>query len=382
MDLENEEEEEQFQCDICDSAYHRKCGAVKKSEIAARKGSKALKLLCPSCADAADSLIEKKMNDLLKLAYKIDLCVQQQKEITESNKSLVGSIALAVKSINEKVEIMDKKIDAKIDPTKIQCSASYASVVSAKPVKPAVVIKPKQKQHSKKTMEKLKQSVDKNSVNVCGARNARDGCVVLQCSDATETMKVKQIVNEKLGDEYEVILPAIKDPRVRITNINTDIPDDSIINELKLNNDCIKEAEMKLVTVIPKKFRSSTTNDAIIEVKSDIYRKLIDIGVLSLPWRECKVYEHLYLKRCFKCNGFSHIANQCKENTQYCSKCAGNHKVSECKTKKMCCINCKKANQSNNLKLDTRHHAYSKECGVLQRRLAVLRNKIEYNPSQ
>lgn len=264
----------------------------------------------------------------------------------------------------------------------MQNSTTYANVVTAKPVKPTVVVKPKSKQHSKKTMEELTKTVDKKSVNVCSTRNARDGGVVLQCSNANETMKVKQIVSDKLGDDYEVILPAIKDPRIRITNINTDIPDESIINELKQNNECIEDFEMKMVTVIPRKFRDTITKDAIIEVKSNVYRKLLDIGVLNLPWRECKIYEHLYLKRCFKCIGFSHIASQCKQSTQCCSKCAENHKINECKSNRVCCINCKTANEKNNLNLDTRHHAYSKECSILQRRFAVLRNKIEYNPSE
>lgn len=180
-------------------------------------------------------------------------------------------------------------------------------------------------------------------------------------------------------------MPIAKNPRLRITNIDTDIEVDSVIDELKRNNESIKEFDLKIIAIIPKKYHGQMSKDIIVEVKNDVYKKLLDLSVLILPWRECRVYEHLYLKRCFKCCGFSHISQQCKQNNQYCSKCAGNHKFDSCNSKKMCCINCKMANEKSNLKLDTRHHAYSKECihscySILQRRLAVLRNKIEYNP--
>lgn len=138
---------------------------------------------------------------------------------------------------------------------------------------------------------------------------------------------------------------------------------------------------MKLVTVIPRRFGNKITNDIIVEVKSAVYLKLLEVGVLQMPWRECKVIEHLYLKRCFKCCGYSHIASQCKQNTVFCSKCAGNHSFKDCKNKKICCINCKVANDKYKSKLDTNHHPWSRECKILDRRMTKLRNKIEYNPA-
>lgn len=193
---------------------------------------------------------------------------------------------------------------------------------------------------------------------------------------------MKQIVREKLGDGYDVTLPLVKNPRLRITNINTDIPDESIIDELKKNNELIKDAEIKLVTIIPRKFRSTVTNDVIVEVKSDTYKLMLNTGVLRLPWRECRVLQHLHIKRCFKCCGFSHTAQQCKQNVQFCSKCAGTHKFDSCKSRKMCCINCKVTNEKFGSNLNTEHHAWSKDCPVLSRRMQQIREKIEYNASE
>lgn len=132
-------------------------------------------------------------------------------------------------------------------------------------------------------MEQITNAVDKASVNVCGTRNARDGGIILCCNNSTDTMKVKENVREKLGDGYDVTLPTVKNPRLRIANIGTDIPNDSIIiSELKKNNDMIATDEMKLVTVIPRKFRDSVTNDVIVEVKAATYKKLLSAGEFAM----------------------------------------------------------------------------------------------------
>lgn len=230
-------------------------------------------------------------------------------------------------------------------------------------------------------MEMITSQINKCDLKVNSTRNARDGGIVLCCDNAAETIKVKQIVSEKLGANYEVNLPSIKRPRLRISNIDINIPNDEIINQLKEHNEIIRAFDLKMITVFNKKLRNSSFNEIIIELKGEEYKILIDIGVLKLPWRECKVYAHLHLKRCFKCCGFSHISSSCTSE-QKCSKCSGSHKFSECKSKNMCCINCKILNDKYGLKMDTKHHAWGRECGVLQRRMNSLRNKIEYNDKE
>lgn len=92
--------------------------------------------------------------------------------------------------------------------------------------------------------DEIAEKIAKKDLNVCGTRNARGGGVVLRCENATETLRAKQNVDEELGSNYDVILPKVKSPRVRITNIAPDIPSDSIIDELKRNNDHIASMDM------------------------------------------------------------------------------------------------------------------------------------------
>lgn len=368
------EQDESFECDVCMTAYHLKCVGVTKKELKARCDGKFLRLYCDYCM-AQKNESEDQIKLLLKYVYKLDLHNQTQIQKNAQDSAMINSILAKLENIETKVSSLAE------NKTSVNSQLhTYAGVVG-NTVQPVVVIKPKQKQNSSKTLEEISNNVDKSELKICNTRNAKDGSVVLCCKNAVDTMKVKQVVNDRLGDGYEVVLPDIKKPRLRITNIDSNIADENIINELKKNNKQIEETDMAMVTVMKKSKRSTTYKEVIVEVKSDGYKKMMEMGKLQLPWRECGVFEHLFLKRCYKCCGFYHISKDCKHN-QKCSKCSGPHKYSECKTKNVCCVNCKMANERFGMNLQTRHHAWSKECSVLQRRMNALRNKIEYNTSE
>lgn len=213
-DVEEEEEtnDEAFDCDNCEISYHIKCvKVVRKCDVKTRKSSKSLKILCPDCIESTDKTIEKKVMELLKVVYKIDMCFQQRKASDQSDSQMMIDMAKSLLQLNEKVDkienrminIEDKSHD---EPSKNQ---SYAKIVKQNSVKPVVVVKPKQKQDSKKTMDEITNTVGETEINVCDTRNIRDGGVILCCNSANDTMKVKQIMREKLGDNYEVDLPKI-----------------------------------------------------------------------------------------------------------------------------------------------------------------------------
>lgn len=381
---EKEEEEECIvTCDKCEFDFHLRCAKTKKEEVAIRKDSKCLKIFCPTCLVDTSDFIERKLIETTKLLYKIDLFNQERKPDLTIDSANIKSIVKKVNSIEAKIETNTKSNISNVNIQNNNGKKSYANVV--KPAQPTVVIKPKKKQNSKETFEEITKTVDKSELNVTkirNARNTRDGGIVLRCNDVSETMKVRQAVNKQMSEKYDVILPEVKQPRIRITNIDIEIANEEIVNELKKYNQEIHDVDMKLITTINRKFRSYESKDAVFEVNGADYDRLIQMQILALPWRECKIVDHVYLKRCFKCCGFSHISKECKHQKQTCSKCAGSHKFSECKAQKLCCTNCKEANAKFKLNVDTKHHAWSKDCAVLQRRFRVLKNTIEYKPTE
>lgn len=291
----------------------------------------------------------------------------------------MSNVMAQLKALEVKVDKLESGTLTQM--SNITHSATFANVLKRNTVKPTVVIKPKTNQQSKKTLEDISSNVDDSSLDVCGTRKIKGGGVVLRCNSTKDTMKVKQMVNDKLGDNYEVVLPKIKLPRLRITNIDPELEKESILDELKNHNQQLQYMEMRLVAVIGRKFKDNEFNDIVIEVNGTVHKQLMEMGKLRLPWRECKVLEHLHLIRCFKCCGFSHKSSVCN-HSQKCSACAGPHKFANCKSKIKCCTDCKSSNEKFKTKLDTKHNALSKDCQILKRHLSNLANKIEYNDNE
>lgn len=375
--MEEEEElgEHYFECDACTRNFHLKCYGVSKKEIQARKGSKCLRLYCEFCV--VDMDLGEQMKDITKMLLKLDLFNQQQIVAKQQENETISSIANNLKALEVKVT----KLEAGTISQTSKQTHTYANAVKRNAVKPSVVVMPKNKQQqAKKTFDDITMNVN-SAMDVCGTRKIRDGGVVLRCNNTQDTMKIKQIVNDKLGDDYEVVLPKVKLPRLRITNIDPDLQDDDILAELIHHNPSLEFMELKLVSAFKRKYRDNEFKDIVIEVNGATFKQLMEMRKLRLPWRECKIFEHLYLVRCYKCCGFSHKSVSCDKG-QKCGSCAGSHKISECKSKNKCCINCKTSNEKFKTKLDTKHSAWSKECQILQRHRSKLVNKIEYNNNE
>lgn len=369
---EIEDDDDSFECDGCSVTLHLKCGGATKKDKMAREKSKCLRVYCTICISNPAACVADNVKTIMKFVHKIDLFNQKQVETNAKVNDILVNTIEKMNEIGDKVESLGST-----DP-KSSASKQSSKAVKTK-VNPVVVVKPKEKQASKKTVEEIRNKVDGKNIKVCNARSIKDGGIVLSCENSNDTMKVKQIVEESYGANYDVRLPEAKKPRVRITNVTDRLDEDKLIDEIKKMNVELKDVEMKLVTVIKRKKHSYTYRDIVVEVNGATYKKLLKMGEIFLDWRRCEVTEHLHIQRCFKCCGFSHISTECKQQEQRCSKCAGTHRFENCQRKKLKCINCTQIIDKFGAEIDANHHAWSKDCKVLQRKLEALRGKIEYN---
>lgn len=211
--------EDSTQCDKCEISFHLKCNNITKAAYNAQRGNKCVLIYCPECVTKREDGTEEKLKMVMRLLYKMDAFNQQSKPQNVINSE-------SIKAMKSTLETLDKKVTEQLQPnnnvnnaTSQRASCSFANVVKRSNVKPAVVMKPKNRQECAKTLEAITSNIETAAVNVCGTRNVREGGIVLQSANATETMKVKSLVNEKLGEDYEILLPKIKSPRWRVTNI-------------------------------------------------------------------------------------------------------------------------------------------------------------------
>lgn len=349
-----------------------------------RVDSQNLRLYCSQCKESVDKLIAEKLQLILKYLQKIDLVTQKQEESHCAMSTCIQSIATTCKTLSKNIVTVHNRVIEResdnISKPNTPAKPSFASILrQAK--KPVVIIKPKNgTQKCSDTIGDIKQQINYKDVQACGIRNIRNGGIVVNCDSNNSTLKMKQLIENKFGEKYDVNLPPIKKPRVKIRDICDEIDDDKIIDEIKHQNEYLKDASIEIKKKITRKDKP-IPYDLVIEIDYINYKELMKVKSINVGWKRCKVIDHIHISRCYKCCGFSHISVNCS-NKVTCSKCAGEHKYSECKSDQLKCINCAQANEKFNLKLDCNHHAMSYKCETLQRKLLQFSKNIQFSEAK
>jgi hypothetical protein len=101
--------------------------------------------------------------------------------------------------------------------------------------------------------------------------------------------------------DYEVSLPESKRPFRKVSEV---IPKKDFIDKIHKQNDCIRESLLKINVVNNKANRRDKAS--LIEVHEQTYESLLSVGRIHIGWDSCRVYQHIDILRCFKCNQFGH----------------------------------------------------------------------------
>jgi hypothetical protein len=180
-------------------------------------------------------------------------------------------------------------------------------------------------------------------------------------------------VNDKLKDTALAKIPTMKKPKIKIKYVNSiGKSDEQIMEQLKADNMVINEATnwkmIKREKVYRKGVMSETVENIIVEVDKVAYDSIMKTRKVKYEWQILLAVDSIHIHRCFNCNGFGHNASDCKNHLS-CAKCAGQHKSIDCVSTVKKCVNCIKANEKYNLKININHVAWSNECTIYKRRL-------------
>lgn len=178
-----------------------------------------------------------------------------------------------------------------------------------------------------------------------------------------------------MGEDYNVIIPKLRNPKIRVTNMSVRQNDVDIIECIKKQNEFVKDAEMKVLHVFEKKYNE--TYGAIVEVDPKSFNALMKEREIVIGMDKCNITESLSVLRCYKCCGYNHKSNSCK-NKKACLRCGGDHVYKECTTTRNQCINCKVAAEKCGSNFDCDHPAWSKSCAVLQRNIEKEKHRVQY----
>ena len=195
----------------------------------------------------------------------------------------------------------------------------------------------------------------------------RNGNLLVNCKTSNQ---IKTLLNlENLADantktsisvKSSIIIPA--GAKGVIYNVPLDITNDDLLMCLKDDHvTYVKRFVKKSLVDLPPVLTDTKT--VLLQFDSTALPLFVHIGYMRFS---VKKYIPQPL-RCFKCNRFGHVTANCR-GKERCSKCGGEHKIENCQTSTVKCVNC-----------NGNHTASSKECPRYQREVQVLKIKSDKN---
>lgn len=185
----------------------------------------------------------------------------------------------------------------------------------------------------------------------------------------------------KYGDKIEVLEVQKIRPQIKITGVLCEetIDHDTLINNIKSQNYWLRESEFTIDRIYSIDTKKGPYSNIIINCDINLQKRFIDQHHVIIGFRECKVYEYVYLLQCLRCYRFGHFARECNfEET--CRRCTEKHKLSECTSPILShkCSNCKSANLRG-AQYDIRHPPTDDRCPSKNERIEALKLNFAKN---
>ncbi len=214
-----------------------------------------------------------------------------------------------------------------------------------------------------------------NANEIQSVSNIPRGGIEIKCKTGTDLSALLQRAITELGNNYAIVIPKVRNPKVKITNMSEKLSDTDLIESVKSQNEHLIDAEMKVICVYETKNAESFSS--IVEVKNQTFNTLMSKSKIKIGMNVCNVYEFVNVTRCYKCCGYNHKANVCKNN-KACLRCGGDHNIKECEANKNECVNCKRTGEKLKLNLYLNHLVWSRECPIYQKKIESGRKRINY----
>lgn len=230
-------------------------------------------------------------------------------------------------------------------------------------------------------LEKLRKVINarEEGLKIDRVRRARDRKIIIGCSSQGKLDKVKEKIKNKRELRVEDIKS--KDPLIILKDVMEYNTDEDILKSIRAQNKQVfkdvKEDDIRMEIKYRRKTRNPLTSHIIMKVSPQMWKNLIDTGVVHVDMQRVKVMDQSPLIQCSRCLGYGHTRKLCAETIDVCSHCGGPHLRAECSEwlsgVAPTCKNCARA------KLDRKeHNAFGTECPIKRKWEAIARSAIAY----
>ena len=163
-------------------------------------------------------------------------------------------------------------------------------------------------------------------------------------------------------------------PKITIPNIPKAMSDNDITDSILKKNANIKRlVDRGLTFSLLLTLKREDTKTAVFKLAPEIRSEIVSSGGrVFVGLARCRVYDRVWVRQCYHCQGFSHNADNCSKRSEgpVCVYCAGTHRSKDCTNKNSPkCVNCKTANNQGS----HNHFASSVDCPamILQRQKVI-----------
>nr|CAH7739063.1 unnamed protein product [Callosobruchus chinensis] len=370
-----------IKCDLCDLKFHTSCASINNNCLKYLSENDNLLWICDGCKGSVvkapfknnmeATVLEKEIECLRRELDLVTKRISDLEYTTDLQKTIIKSYdTAACKQHNDYL---------KAGNTQQPGSSKYSDVVKSVPHNSSVLIVKGSTNgcNSDDIIQDLVVSVNPVSKNICinGTRKIRNG-VAVHCKDEQSLSALKGTLDEKFGDKFQINEAKKFNPRLLIIDASLKglkKPDDIVSNILTLNGlGDIDSSDIKFIT----KLDHEDSVDIVIEVSPTVRNILLKLGKLFLGWKRSLVVDHVRVVKCLNCCSFGHRANECKSDL-VCPRCTRKHKLKECKSSDLQCINCLNYNKTYKKNLETNHSANFGGC--LSRKIFVDHLKTRNN---
>lgn len=291
---------------------------------------------------------------------------------------IVEVLQNTVEDKNEIIKLLQEKIDSLEKNTKPSYGTVLKQVTPATlPIKknlPEIIVKPKQHNSSNQTKKDVNKNINpaELKVGIANIKTTATGNMIITCQSKNESEILKLALDRKIKNEYCIDLVKLRQPRIKIVNVNGNYNNEEFEKSLKIQNHIDDEVEVKYV-----RKNKNGTKTFFCECTPKAFHQLMNYKKVCIGWEMYMVYEDLNIPKCYKCQEYYHKKSICK-NKIVCPICSEEHEEKDCSKKEKFCRNCSESNKKYKTNHATDHENYSMDCPTLKHHIERLRNKTNY----
>ncbi|GBP90792.1 Retrovirus-related Pol polyprotein from type-1 retrotransposable element R1 [Eumeta japonica] len=302
-------------------------------------------------AEAAEKRIAKIAKENLEKILQIENKIDKMAGEVSSTRNLLGHF-----DVPEKLEAIQKTLEAGIAPR----VPNYAEVAAKpKPVDAALkripgpeirtgaghtlIISSRIENHTaEQVFTKLRSVVDAREMGVAvdRLRKARNQKVVVSCSSAEDAKKIEERLKMR-GADLRVSKPEKRLPTVVIRDVLRVNTDEDVVRSLRTQNKHITEGlnwdKQRAKVCYRRRARNNLECHPVLEVTPELYQRLMEAGYVYVGLQRRPVCDQSPLVQCSRCLGFGHGKQYCKDVSDKCAHCGGDHMVAKCQTRSAGC---------------------------------------------